>query len=363
MIATFGRGFYIIDNYSPLRELNKELFNKESHIFNIKDAIYFNRTGRRPSQGDNFFRAPNPEFGATFTYYIKDAVKTQKQIRKEKDKELFKESKKIPIPSYLELRKEDLEIRPHLLFVIKDQDGNFVRKISEPIRAGINRVNWDLRYTSLAPVRTNKFDPMRSTPAGHFVLPGKYSVTIYKYVDNEYTQLGGPATFNVNQLDNTTLPASNNKEMIEFLNKVDELNRVIRGADEFRKEIVSKLETIRQAIYISPVVNHNLMKKANDLAKELDMIEYKMNGQTPKASREENEPALASIFERLNKLVSIHRRSTSNITGNQKLNYQLLNEEFPPIYNRLKEINSKELKELENELEKIKAHHTKGRIL
>lgn len=362
-IATFGRGFYIIDNYSPLREIAKEILEKDVHIFKIKDALLFNRSGGRYGQGETYFKAPNPEFGATFTYYIKDAVKTQKQIRKEKDKELFKESKKIPIPSFLELRKEDNEIKPHLLFVIKDQDGNFVRKISESIKSGINRLNWDLRYTSLSPLKTNKFDPIRSTPAGHFVLPGKYSVTIYKFVDNEYTQLGEPATFNINQLENSTLPASNNKELVEFLNKVNELNRIIRGADELRKELVIKLENIRQAIHINPTLNHTLMIKANELAKELDMIEYKMNGQTPKASREENEPAVVTIMERLNKLVSIHRRSTSNITGNEKLNYQLLNEEFPTIYNRLKEINSKEIKELENELEKMKAPHTQGRIL
>ena len=61
-----------------------------------------------------YFKAENPEFGATFTYYLKEVPKTLKAIRQEKEKELFKEGKPIPQPSNEELRKEKNEVDPYL---------------------------------------------------------------------------------------------------------------------------------------------------------------------------------------------------------------------------------------------------------
>ena len=82
--ASFGRGFYVLDDYSPLRELSDELLaEKELHFFPVRKALWYipsdNLGGRQGSQGDSFFQTPNPEFGATLTYYVRDAMKTKKQ--------------------------------------------------------------------------------------------------------------------------------------------------------------------------------------------------------------------------------------------------------------------------------------------
>lgn len=363
VLATFGRGFYIIDNYQPLRELNKDLVEKDFYIFPVKDALMFNRIGGRYGQGATYFKAPNPEFGAVFTYYNKNAIKTQKQIRKEKDSELFKEGKKINIPSYLDLRKEETELKPHLLFVISDENNNFVRKITSDIKTGINRIVWDLKTVNLSPIKIrDKFNPVKNTPSGHFVLPGKYFVTVYQFSGEEYSQISEPVAFNVKSLNNTTLPAQDRKALVEFQNKLNELGRTIRGTEEFKTELINRVESIRQALYHIPAIDKDLLKKANALAKELDVIDYKLNGQKPKASREENEPAIPSITERFNNIVYIHNGSTSSLTGNEKRNYEILMEEFPPVLERLKEILNRDIKELENSLEKIKAPYTPGRV-
>jgi len=75
VLGTFGRSFYVLDDYSPLRELSKELLEEEAHIFNIKDSkMYFgfNPLGGngKGNQGENHFSAANPPVAAVFTYLL-----------------------------------------------------------------------------------------------------------------------------------------------------------------------------------------------------------------------------------------------------------------------------------------------------
>jgi photosystem II stability/assembly factor-like uncharacterized protein len=93
VLATFGRGFYILDDYTPLRELamNKAILEHEAHIFPVDDALMYIQTGGKYGQGSTFFTADNPDFGATFTYYLKEVPRTLKAERQEEEKELFKE--------------------------------------------------------------------------------------------------------------------------------------------------------------------------------------------------------------------------------------------------------------------------------
>ncbi|MEA3317605.1 MAG: YCF48-related protein, partial [Bacteroidota bacterium] len=95
-LATFGRGFYILDDYSPLREINEKTVEQKAKLFPVKDALMYIQTGNKYGQGSTVYTAKNPEFGARFTYFLKEVPKTQKQIRKKKEKELFKDSKPIP---------------------------------------------------------------------------------------------------------------------------------------------------------------------------------------------------------------------------------------------------------------------------
>ena len=84
VIATFGRGFYILDNYAPLRDIKEELVKKDAHLFPVKDALMYIRNEGRYGQGASYFKAPNPDYGAVFTYYIKEVPKTLKRYKKRK---------------------------------------------------------------------------------------------------------------------------------------------------------------------------------------------------------------------------------------------------------------------------------------
>jgi hypothetical protein len=70
--ATFGRGFYVLDNYAPLRTLTKEITDKSAHLFAVDTALLYvpsaplGLTGTG-SQGANLWAAPNPAYGAVFS--------------------------------------------------------------------------------------------------------------------------------------------------------------------------------------------------------------------------------------------------------------------------------------------------------
>src|SRR6056297_2347991 len=100
VIATFGRGFYIIDDYAPLRNITEEMLKKEAHLFDVPNALQYAQTRGRYNQGSDYYYAKNPKFGAVFTYYLKDAPKTKRQERRKKEQKLFKEGERIPQPTW-----------------------------------------------------------------------------------------------------------------------------------------------------------------------------------------------------------------------------------------------------------------------
>ena len=62
VLATFGRGFYILDDYSPLRMIDKEFLNKEAFIFPVEDALMYIQKSGRYGQGAAYFKAPKSGF-------------------------------------------------------------------------------------------------------------------------------------------------------------------------------------------------------------------------------------------------------------------------------------------------------------
>lgn len=353
ILATFGRGFYILDNYAPLRELNEEFLKKDIHLFDIPDALSYIQTILDREHGSMPYRGTNPEFGATFTYYIKETPKTLKEIRQEKEKELVKNKSKIPIPSLLDLRAEENEVEPHLIFTIRDASGNVISKINKKPSKGIHRITWNLKHVAPWEMNTknNKFDPFNRVSNSFLVLPGEYSVSIDQYVRGDITTLTGPHKFNVVSLNNVTLPADNRAEAIEFQLKSVELRDVVESTEDVADELVSKVQKLKQIISNNPEVPLTLMSKAEKIEKDLDDIIWAFNGQPSKASPEEDLPDIPTINDRLEKLYVYQRNSTQNITQNMRDNYHILVEEFTPVYNRLKQILEVELKALEDELE------------
>ena len=169
VVGTFGRGIYILDDYSPLRDLDAGNLRKEAHLFPIRDAVQYVPTRQYGDRGkaflgDAFFTADNPPYGAVFTYHLEKSIKTLKQKRRDAEKN----PKAPPFPSKDELRAEAEEEEPAILLTINDAEGKEVRTLTGPVTAGMHRVSWDLH---------------RASASGPPVPPGAYKVALAKRVD------------------------------------------------------------------------------------------------------------------------------------------------------------------------------------
>ena len=68
----------MLDDYSPLREINDNSLQQEAILFQPKKTYQYVQRNIIGSYGHQEYLAPNPEFGAVFTYYLKDGLKASK---------------------------------------------------------------------------------------------------------------------------------------------------------------------------------------------------------------------------------------------------------------------------------------------
>ncbi len=360
-IATFGRGFYILDDYTPLRTFKKEMLDEEAIIYPVKDALMYVQTGGRYGQGSTPYMGKNPPFGATFTYYLKEVPKTQKQIRKELEKKQFEKGEKIKVLTPEELKEESEEEKPQLIFTIYDAQDKTVRIIRTSPSKGINRISWNLRNSSPRPVRLSgdKFNPLAKSNDGYLVLPGTYKVGLSLSSKGQIKELVQPVTFTVVDLKNTTLPAPDRKALVEFQDKVSELAKTMLGTTRYASELSKKTEVVLQTLYEWNNATPEMIKQAKQIREDLDMIQFKFTGFRAKASWEEVPPGPQPLNKRLNYLMYTHNSTTTAVTQTEKDAYEILKGELPSVINELTET-GKELDALQKKMLDAGAPWTPG---
>lgn len=365
VLASFGRSFYVLDDYSALREVNPELLKKEAHLFKIKKGLMFIEssplgTRGKASQGESFFTAPNPPVGATFTFYLKDKIKTQKQIRKEKEKELAKDNQAIPYPSFEEMRAEDNEEKPYLLFVVKDSNGDEVSKIKSSPKKGISRVVWNFRYATTTPIQLRKSGPGRYSPpnSGQMALPGTYSVTVYKSVNGEISELLPAQNFEIEALNNKTLPAQDKAAVLAFQKNLAELRRSVRGAGSLKSETDKRISHIKAAVQTYPSAPLQMMQSVKVLEGKMQDIAIQLYGDNSLSSRQFE--TKTSILTRLEWAVYSCWYNSSAPTKTSLSNYEIAKSEYEELIGKLHSV-VKDVEKLEKQLDAAKVPYTPGR--
>ena len=366
--ATFGRGFYILDDYSPLRSVRPETLQKDFVSFPVRQTwMYMENAAMgltgKSFQGEAYYLAPNPPFGAVFTYYLKDDLKTRQKQRIEKEQEVEKEGGNPPYPNWQELREEEREQEPVIIATVQDAEGNVVRRGIGPVTAGFHRMAWDLRFPPSTPATLTEptgDNPFNNPPQGPMAVPGKYTVSFAKRVEGKLTPLGEPQTFTTVPLGLASLPAQDYPAVLAFQEKTARLQRAVFGAAKLLKDTEERLHYIRRALLNTPKGDPKLVDEAEALEMRLRDLDVKLNGDP--VIRAHNEADPPSITERVIQVVGGHWTSTSAPTQTHQENYRLAAQSFAPVLDDLRKLVEVDLKNLENKLEAAGAPWTPGRV-
>lgn len=369
VLGTFGRGFYVMDNYAPLRELVPATTDKAGHIFAVKEAIIFNKwlplgsLGSREKgfQGEMFFAAPNPASGATFTYWVKDGVTSLKLERTKKEQEAFKNGDAIPYPTVEQIKAEDSELPSYLIFTIKDQRGDIVSELRSPMKKGMNRINWDLTYAGFGPVSGRQAGESSSLPSSNvYVVPGNYTVSLSQNIKGELSELAGPVSFKVRDLDNRTIPADSWTAMADFKKKAVKLMNAVGATRSAINEMNTRLSAYKAATKGFPAAEANsLMKEVRDLEAKVKAVNVQLNG-----DRDYNRLDIDgeySTSQRAQNAIFDVFGSTSNVTGTSLTGYDIAADEFTPILSAVKALMT-DFRNMDNRLGQMGAPLTPGRL-
>ncbi|MBU0640882.1 MAG: glycosyl hydrolase [Planctomycetes bacterium] len=368
VLGTFGRGFYILDDYTPLRHVSEETLERDVLVFPVKDALRYiesNRLGGgsgRGSQGAAFFAAENPPYGAVFTYYRKEKLTTRKERRHEAEKEAVKAGRTQPYPTLDELRAEDEEKEPTILLTVRDEDGEVVRRLSGPREKGIHRVAWDLRYPASTPISLSvpqDRPPWWRPPSGPLTLPGAYTVTLAKRVDGVITPLADPQPFQVIPLELATFAATERPAVLAFQKRVARLQRAVQGALRAADDAQNRLAHIRGAITETPEADLALLAETKALEQRLRDLLIRLRGDSTRQKR--MEPTPPSINERVQQIVG-QWNTTTVPTQTHHDAYRYAGAEFAEMLPALRTLIETDLKALEARLEAAGAPWTPGRI-
>jgi hypothetical protein len=362
-VASFGRGFYILDDYTPLRSISEQALAGNALLFPVRDAkLYIEMTDRKDSRGDAFYTAPNPPYGALVTYYLRDGVKTIKEQRIDAEKEAGEAKREPPLPSMAELHAEDAQVEPQVLLVVRDAAGEVVRRVVADRKKGLHRASWDLRYPAETPVDLTPptdLAPWEQPERGSLVSPGTYSVTLEQQLDGVVTALAPPQEFKVTALDLATLRATDLAAAQAFKAELRELRRAVSGSLAAAKAFDERIKHVRQAILDTPAADPALLTEAERLGDSLDEILVALSGDPTKTERNVFQPP--SIQERVDRIAYDQYYVSSAPTTTQRDAYGWAADAFTVELGRLEQL-ERGLQSLEAKIEAAGGPWTPGRL-
>ncbi len=368
VIATFGRGFYVLDDITPLRQLKDDSTQQAAALYGVKDALmYIERHPlggpKKGFQGDAYFAADNPPYGAVFTAYLKEKIKTKKEKRQDAEKEAAKKNETPPYPSNDELRAEAQEAKPELYFIVYDENGGAVRRVEGSTDSGFQRTAWDLRYP--APQLHEKSEDGEgdfpdAADQGPLVLSGNYSVRMFQKVGGVVTELGGPQSFKVTTEGASMMTPADRTAQEEFLRKTARLYRAVSGAVNTAQDVESRLKKIREALKETPAAEKQLGSVADSIEQRDREILRALRGDVEIARR--NEPVPSAIATHVNSIMEGERFSLAKPTQSHIDSYNIAASEFGDQLAKLRTLVETDLAKLEKDMEAAGAPWTPGRV-
>jgi photosystem II stability/assembly factor-like uncharacterized protein len=369
VVGTFGRGIYVLDDYSPLRRLAPEALKEACIAFDPRPGLLYIQTRQFGGRGKSFlgetaYFAENPPYGATITYYLKDALESKKQQRKKAEKAAADKKEPPPYPTHEQIRAEATEEAPALLITILDEEGNRLRQLQGPVAAGLHRVTWDLRAPARTPPRArppSDEEALFGEPStGPLVLPGTYQFVITARVDGLESKLTEPRTFQVVVPGMDQIKAAELKELQAFQREVARLQRSLAGTMETSAQTATRIEAMRRALDQAPQIDARWRTRIRELEKQHQEIVRALRGDA--AVRAYNENTAPSISERVGYILGAQRFSLSKPTATQREAFRIASAELKEQLAKLRQLVEKDLPEVDKALEEGGAPWTPGRL-
>lgn len=294
VVGTFGRGIYVLDDITPLREVTRDMLENDTHLFPVRRAWWYQERHElgfdtRGWQGHGDYRAENPPYGAVFTYYVNEALQTSEQVRQAEERELIEAGEDTPFPGFDVVESERREAPPRFWLIVRDSDGRVVRRLQGPVTAGFHRVAWDLTFPGTTPVSGPETPD--GAPSGFLVGPGTYTVTLMREMNGERSVIGEPQEFDVQRLHEGALPGNSDADVVAFWERLAAMQRSISAANSAINVTRFRLQRLQSALFRTRTVPGELDDQYEALRQRLFEIEEALGGNQSSNGQYGSEPS------------------------------------------------------------------------
>ena len=265
-------------------------------VFKPRDSWWYFERGilgreKKGTQGASYFLAPNPPYGTTFTYYLKDSFESLTEKRQKAEKKAEKEGKEIDFPGWDKLDAEILENKPANYLYITSENGEILNRLQLANKKGLYRVTWNHKRFSKVSGR-NYF-------GGPKVAPGNYKAYVARIdKDGKVEKLSETIDFKVKRLYQSSLPGKNLNEVAAFWQQFDAFNAKVNIFTKKFRKTKDALETLQKATLKAGKEQEEVYKNLLIIKKDLEKIAKNLYGRKSKNEvGEKNDPG---IFDRIN---------------------------------------------------------------
>ena len=353
--GSFGRGIYILDDISPLRNFDSSVLDKEATLFGVPDALLFPQRSDAGGQGDMQYEGENDPYGAVFTYFLADNLKTLKGERKAAEKK----SENTSFPGWEEIEAEERQPEPELLLVVKDSNDEVVNTVKGTNKKGFNRVTWSFNYADRSGI---DLDNPEGRQGGYFrysvmATPGDYTVTLFKRVDGVTSQLGDTKTFTVSSLKPGALKGASPEEIMAFRIEVQNFQQDIKATNTVLEMSLNRIKAMEVALDRAAKPNLALSKKIYDTQDKLLAIKKRLNGDDARESVGEHGDPTPGIGTRIGMMAL---NTTYGPTANHIATFNTAEEQLASIKSDLKQVTQNELTTIATSLKSAGAPWIEG---
>ena len=354
--ASFGRGFFVLDDYSALREMTPDNLKKEAKLYSPRPAKWYNPKSTTGNTGADYYFAENPVFGAVFTYHLNGDFSTIKQKRMKKEGKLNKANSNIPFPGWDALEDEKNEKKSMVWLNIKDSDGNIINNISQPAKKGTQKISWNLRHSSSTPIDPDRVSRGQGRGwrswGGPMAIPGKYSASIYLEANGKYKLLDGPIDFDVNSIRDGVLKGADYETYNSYRNEFTKLQSDLAMANKMMSENSKILNAYKMSVNKSLSIPGTLSVDLADAEKTLLELQAQIQGNSSRSEIGERNPP--SIQTHL-RAAGSGMRTTYGPTGLHKKSLGIASKMLSDLMPRITMLRNQKLPLIKSKLNKMNA--------